>query len=110
MSRLEKRLEQQMQAVENILAYGCEVTVEALKQDCDPFTRFIAHISLSASAKAVLEGVMAQPTKLFSTKSPRLDKRRVRRYNRLHKIMLAKPNRQTGAAALIDAINSEIAL
>ena len=110
MSRLEKRLEQQMQAVENVLAYGCEVTVEALKQDCDLFTRFIAHISLSASAKAVLEGVMAQPTKLFSTKSPRLDKRRLRRCNRQHKVILVNHNHQTDAAALIDAINSEIAL
>ena len=110
MSRLEKRLEQQMQAVENILAYGCEVTVEALKQDCDPFTRLIAHISLSASAKAAIEGVMGQRTELFSAKSPRLDKRRLRRYNRRHKVILVNHNHQTDATALIDAINSEIAL
>ena len=110
MSKLAKRQEQKKRAMENVFADGFEVIIESLRRNYDPVARLIAHISLSASAEVAIECVARQPTKLFSTKSPRLDKRRLRRYNRLHKIMLAKPNRQTGAAALIDAINSEIAL
>ena len=110
MSKLAKRQEQKKRAMENVLEDGIEVTIESLRCNYDPVARLIARISLSVSAEVAIECLARQPTKLFSTKSPRLDKRRLRRYNRRNKVILVNHNHQTDAAALIDAINSEIAL